>query len=126
MSIEHFRSIIYQYIDFYSYFDICIHCSMLCNARVVRIFWSSSHCIYDQVLDVLPYQDSMINVNSYLTRFSSRLNRREPQLSVFGLFGLQNNHTLVFPFFVGLSELIHDLLNNTHNCYSYAVSYGSI
>lgn len=68
----------------------------------------------------------MINVNSYLTRLSSKLNRRNPQLSVFGLFGLQNNHILVFPVFVGLSELINDLLNNTHDCYGYAVSYSSM
>jgi len=68
----------------------------------------------------------MINVNSYLTRCSYKLNRRNPQLPFFGLFGLQNNHILAFPFFVGISELIHDLLNNTHNCYGYAVQYGSI
>lgn len=76
MSIKHFRSIIYQYIDFYSCFDICIQFSMLCNVKAIRTFWSSSYCINDQ--DGLPYQDSMISVNSYLTRLSSKLNRRNP------------------------------------------------
>jgi hypothetical protein len=96
MSIKHFISIIYQYIDFYSCLDICSHCSMLCIVKVIRIFWSSSQCICDQVLDVLPHQVFMINVNSYPTRFSSILNRRNPHLPVFGLLYLQNNYILVF------------------------------
>jgi hypothetical protein len=68
----------------------------------------------------------MINVNSYLTRFSSKLNRRNPNYLFLDYLVYRITIYLFFPFFVGLSELIHDLLNNTHDCYGYAVSYGSI